>query len=71
MSFVIYIECSDGWASLSIGKQGACSHHGGVSEKLSVPGAILLLVCLLFLFSKYRSAQNNQRANIKKVPSEK
>ena len=24
--------CSDGWASPSIGRQGACSHHGGVSQ---------------------------------------
>lgn len=23
-------RCSDGWASPSIGRQGACSHHGGV-----------------------------------------
>lgn len=23
-------ECSDGWPSDSIGRQGACSHHGGV-----------------------------------------
>ena len=23
-------ECSDGWASPSIGSRGACSHHGGV-----------------------------------------
>jgi len=23
-------ECSDGWQSPSIGKRGACSHHGGV-----------------------------------------
>ncbi|MFK8912229.1 hypothetical protein [Streptomyces sp. YS-3] len=23
-------ECADGWSSSSIGKQGACSHHGGV-----------------------------------------
>lgn len=22
--------CADGWTSMSIGKQGACSHHGGV-----------------------------------------
>lgn len=28
--------CRDGWASGSIGRQGACSHHGGVgSQKLS------------------------------------
>lgn len=24
-------ECSDGWQSPSIGRQGACSHHGGVN----------------------------------------
>ncbi|MCZ4117924.1 hypothetical protein [Streptomyces sp. H39-S7] len=23
-------HCSDGWPSTSIGKQGACSHHGGL-----------------------------------------
>ena len=25
-----YRECADGWNSPSIGRQGACSHHGGV-----------------------------------------
>lgn len=25
-------ECSDGWPSGSIGRRGACSHHGGVSR---------------------------------------
>ncbi|MEK6678006.1 MAG: hypothetical protein AABY39_01185, partial [Nitrospirota bacterium] len=24
------IRCADGWASPSIGRQGACSRHGGV-----------------------------------------
>ncbi|MFF7603538.1 DUF3761 domain-containing protein [Streptomyces mirabilis] len=24
-------HCADGWPSLSIGRQGACSHHGGVA----------------------------------------
>lgn len=28
-----YKECRDGWASQSIGKRGACSHHGGVVER--------------------------------------
>lgn len=23
-------QCADGWLSVSIGRQGACSHHGGV-----------------------------------------
>lgn len=41
-------RCSDGWASPSIGKQGACSHHGGVNRSprsgvmiLSILGGVL------------------------------
>jgi hypothetical protein len=26
------VRCADGWASPSIGRQGACSHHGGVRD---------------------------------------
>ena len=26
------VVCADGWASQSIGKQGACSFHGGVDH---------------------------------------
>lgn len=26
-----YVTCNDGWISGSGGKQGACSHHGGVN----------------------------------------
>jgi hypothetical protein len=25
-------RCADGWRSPSIGRQGACSHHGGVRQ---------------------------------------
>lgn len=28
------VVCEDGWRSSSIGKQGACSHHGGVDDDL-------------------------------------
>jgi hypothetical protein len=28
--------CSDGWASGSIGRRGACSHHGGVGTNWSL-----------------------------------
>ena len=28
--FLPEVLCADGWASPSIGRQGACSHHGGV-----------------------------------------
>jgi hypothetical protein len=32
-------ECADGWDSPSIGKRGACSHHGGVvTYYVSTPG---------------------------------
>ncbi|WP_368678890.1 hypothetical protein [Acinetobacter lactucae] len=34
-------SCSDGFASLSIGSRGACSHHGGVS---SVEGIIAIII---------------------------
>jgi hypothetical protein len=38
--------CADGWPSQSIGRQGACSHHGGVggswSATLAFFGAILI-----------------------------
>jgi hypothetical protein len=29
------LSCADGWQSPSIGKSGACSHHGGVVSKFS------------------------------------
>ncbi len=31
------VGCSDGWVSRSIGKQGACSHHGGVDYEDPTP----------------------------------
>ncbi|MFA2917574.1 hypothetical protein [Acinetobacter pittii] len=47
-------SCSDGFASLSIGSRGACSHHGGVS---SVEGIIAIIIAafasyLVFKFLK-------------------
>jgi hypothetical protein len=30
-------NCNDGWTSPSIGKQGACSHHGGVKKSVDSP----------------------------------
>jgi hypothetical protein len=30
LSEPFYLQCADGWNSPSIGKRGACSHHGGV-----------------------------------------
>jgi hypothetical protein len=33
--------CRDGWASGSIGRRGACSHHGGVGTNWSLLGVFL------------------------------
>jgi hypothetical protein len=38
--FVPELTCVDGWRSPSIGRQGACSYHGGV-EKHSVLGVLI------------------------------
>lgn len=38
--------CLDGWVSSSIGSQGACSHHGGVTTKLNTLGLVLFCVCI-------------------------
>jgi hypothetical protein len=36
-------KCNSGWASSSIGKRGACSHHGGVNR---TPGMLRFLASL-------------------------
>lgn len=45
--------CGDGWHSSSIGRQGACSHHGGVSSELTEVGGVVLVLCGLFLLVKF------------------
>jgi len=45
----IYSVCKDGWVSYSIGKQGACSWHGGVVTKLNDFGLIVLWVSLIII----------------------
>ncbi len=48
--------CSDGWPSHSIGRQGACSHHGGVAgpkgEGLLWLASIISGVSIFLLVSK-------------------
>ena len=43
MSFVPPTSCHDGWNSPSIGRQGTCSHHGGVDDH----GFIKLLIGIM------------------------
>lgn len=46
-----YRGCEDGWMSTSIGKNGACSSHGGVSTFINIYGvSIILLSALMILF---------------------
>jgi hypothetical protein len=40
--------CEDGWHSMSIGRQGACSHHGGVDH---TPGSMRFFISLLAGFA--------------------
>lgn len=44
-----YQLCADGWNSPSIGKQGACSHHGGVVTNLNEVGWIALVLSGAFI----------------------
>ena len=38
--------CSDGWASGSIGRQGACSHHGGVQGRWSPTLSLIIAITI-------------------------
>lgn len=49
--------CSDGWGSSSIGRSGACSHHGGVR---TWPGAIALIFSI-FIAVKFHSFKNRNK----------
>lgn len=50
------ISCSDGWASGSVGRSGACSHHGGVNR---LPG-VLALVLSVFAAAKFHFYRINR-----------
>ena len=47
-----YRTCADGWDSPSIGRQGACSHHGGVVTRTidnrTVPQKVLTYSLIAF-----------------------
>lgn len=59
VSFLTLSVCTDGWGSMSIGSQGACSHHGGVTTKLNATGGILFVCSLIYIIAiltgKYKS----------------
>ncbi|MDM3689583.1 hypothetical protein O9501_18315 [Proteus mirabilis] len=44
--------CNDGWSSSSIGRMGACSHHGGVNHTSGLIAFILATIVSGWLFFK-------------------
>lgn len=64
-------SCRDGWRSSSIGKQGACSHHGGVKRSggvISLLGSIVITFFLwTFLFSDKNTNQYNPPKDFESV----
>ena len=70
------LVCMDGWQSESIGKQGACSHHGGVNYIPVVLGVIISYAISFFVWKivkknelKLKSDANRTVAHIEKTSS--
>lgn len=57
-----YRGCADSWKSTSIGRQGACSHHGGVQTFNNIYGWGGLVVgsLIIFAFIKIYSGDSNE-----------
>lgn len=55
-----YRSCADGWNSPSIGKQGACSHHGGVVTNLNEFGWIALVLSVGFIIYAFRPSKKEE-----------
>jgi len=63
-----YTSCEDGWASSSIGKQGACSWHGGVVTRLNDFGwAVTLIgiaiIIIWYMYISYQVKKEEKEAN--------
>ena len=60
--------CSDGWGSRSIGRSGACSHHGGVRVWPNVL-ALFGSIFLAFKFHEFRTKNAvSSSQNISRTP---
>lgn len=60
-------RCNSGWASPSIGTQGACSHHGGIDR---VPGMLRFLASLaLGVVAGIRASRSNEKGTPKPAAS--
>jgi hypothetical protein len=69
--------CRDGWASPSIGLQGACSHHGGVGyieaasplrNILAICIGVAVLIAMRITTARWERDRERQRKELKKLP---
>lgn len=56
-------KCLDGFISHSIGKRGACSHHGGVSRSSGIQFPLAILMAWLVWYSLTKLTNNKTNAN--------
>lgn len=57
--------CNDGWGSGSIGKMGACSHHGGVDHTSGIIAFIVSTTIAFYIFFKLDKIETLRFANEK------
>ncbi|RTQ51420.1 hypothetical protein EJV47_06345 [Hymenobacter gummosus] len=55
-----YEGCADGWKSTSIGRRGACSHHGGVRTHVNIYGWSGLAASAFILFVTFSGSGKNE-----------
>ena len=57
--------CRDGWLSPSIGRQGACSSHGGVARGIGLRGRIIFLSGPLTAYAIFAFVESRENAQAK------
>ncbi len=70
-----YTGCADGWMSTNIGKQGACSHHGGVVTYLNLYGYVSLTICtiliVVFFLVEYIKFKKRQDIRMREISEQR
>ncbi len=60
------LSCNDGWPSPSIGLQGACSHHGGVEDGISITSIFISLAVIFFIHRKIKNKNSREKMILQK-----
>ena len=58
VSLGAYEGCADGWNSTNIGRNGACSHHGGVETHANIYGICCSIFSVIVLWSALKRLSN-------------